>query len=288
MISVEDTTFIVLLLGNIAFIILYSILAYYNRLTIKEMRESREYQTRPYVVFDFEFQEHLIFYKIENLGNSPAYDVSIDFINDLEDSRGRKLSELKLFKNIPFIPPRKKIRYFFDSTFQFLKKDELEKEINDIEVKYSREPSSATKQSYYKEKYQFDFSIYRDQEFISQTSLDDVVDRLKTIESSLKPLKSLKDIFEMLKYENLENMKYELINFLKENEGLTYREVTKKLGWSLNQTYRILLLLENEGKLKNEVGKYYILQKQDVDKEVKDSFLPEMPSSEKHPSQEEE
>jgi len=90
-------------------VILHSLSFTAYLLTIKEMRESREYQTRPYVVFDFEFQEDLIFYKIENLGNNPAYDVSIDFINDLEDSRGRKLSELKLFKNIPFIPPRKNI-----------------------------------------------------------------------------------------------------------------------------------------------------------------------------------
>jgi len=83
-------------------------------------------------------------------------------------------------------------------------------------------------------------------------------------------------------------MKCELINFLKENEGLTYKEVAKKLGWGLNQTHSILLLLENEGKLKNEAGKYHILQKQNVDNEVKESFLTEVPSSEKYPSQEEE
>ena len=118
---------------------------------------------------------------------------------------------LNLFKNIPFIAPRKKIRYLFDSAISFLKNDELEKEITNVEVKYSREPSSAAKRSFYKEKYQFDFNIYRDQEFISQKSLNDVVTRLKEIKNSLKPLISLKDIFEMLKYENLENMKSELI-----------------------------------------------------------------------------
>lgn len=95
--------------------------AFANLLQAVEVQRQRESQERPYIIVYFEATNNGAFYcVIENVGNSPAYDLRIKFKPSPIDYSDRPLNEISLFANpITFLPAGKSIRQIIGGTFRF-------------------------------------------------------------------------------------------------------------------------------------------------------------------------
>jgi hypothetical protein len=93
---------------------------------ITEAQREREQRERPYIYAYFDAASSgLIYFVIENAGNSPALDVSISFHDPVPERHdGTPLNSLSLFQNvISFMPPGKNYRQYVDIGPSLLKED---------------------------------------------------------------------------------------------------------------------------------------------------------------------
>ena len=110
---------------------------------------------RPYVIVDFQFEVGLLYIALQNIGELPAYGVSVKFNRKLIGLGGDKLiSNLPLFKNIPFFAPQKTIRTLFDSSAAYFDRGDS------TIVKLTIEYTDGKKKSY-RDKITHDLNIYR-------------------------------------------------------------------------------------------------------------------------------
>ena len=80
---------------------------------------------KPEVIVDFIFDNGLFFISVENIGAKPAYKVSTKFDKEIVGVEGKKkISELALFKCIEFLPPKKQIKIFLDSSASYFGRNE--------------------------------------------------------------------------------------------------------------------------------------------------------------------
>jgi hypothetical protein len=78
----------------------------------------------PDVIIDFIFNEGLFFISIKNIGKKSAYRISIQFDNKIYGVEGKKeISSLSLFKKIEFLPPKKEIITFLDTSVSYFRCD---------------------------------------------------------------------------------------------------------------------------------------------------------------------
>lgn len=101
--------------------------AFASLLQAVEAQRQREDSERPYVIAYFEASSNGAFYfVIENVGNSPSYNLNIHFKPSPIDHAGRPLNEISLFKNpITFLPTGKPIRQIIGATFHFFENNKL-------------------------------------------------------------------------------------------------------------------------------------------------------------------
>lgn len=87
---------------------------------VKEARELREEQNRPFVVVDFDVEGgYLVHLQVENMGTSLARDVRIEIDPPLESAIEIEISKLKMLNDgIATLAPGKKYRAFFDMSFR--------------------------------------------------------------------------------------------------------------------------------------------------------------------------
>jgi len=99
---------------------------------IKDSEESR----KPEVILDFEYDNNnnnnssssssgaaagILYIIIENIGLSSAYNISIKFDKEITGVEGnKKISAMKIFDRIEFLPPHKKIRIFVDTFVSYM------------------------------------------------------------------------------------------------------------------------------------------------------------------------
>ena len=77
------------------------------------------------VIVDFTVDGGLLFVSVANIGDRPAHDVATRFDQDFRGAAGdRAVGELPLFRQIPFLAPRKEIRTFVDSLGAYLGRGE--------------------------------------------------------------------------------------------------------------------------------------------------------------------
>jgi hypothetical protein len=90
-----------------------------------EIQRQREAQERPYIIAYFEGTTNgAICFTIENVGNSPAYDLEIKFKSAPIDFAGRPLNQISLFaKPITFLPASKSLRQIIDAGYRFFAED---------------------------------------------------------------------------------------------------------------------------------------------------------------------
>ena len=86
-----------------------------SRVRKRNPQENVLEEDRPEVIVDFEYENGLLFIVIENIGPDSAYDVSEKFDKSISSLQKSRISSLKIFKSLRFLPPRKKIRIFVDS-----------------------------------------------------------------------------------------------------------------------------------------------------------------------------
>jgi hypothetical protein len=87
---------------------------------VKEARELREEQNRPFVVVDFDVEGgYLVHLQVENMGTSLARDVQIDIDPPLESAIEIEIGKLKMLnEGIATLAPGKRYRAFFDMSFR--------------------------------------------------------------------------------------------------------------------------------------------------------------------------
>ena len=80
-------------------------------------------ERQPDVIVDFVFEDGLFFIAIKNLGDSPAYDVSVAFNKKFTGVEGTKeISALPLFRNLAFLAPHKEIVAFLDTSASYFRR----------------------------------------------------------------------------------------------------------------------------------------------------------------------
>jgi hypothetical protein len=84
-------------------------------LQVRQGRQVREDQTRPYVIVDFEFRGLLVMLTVSNIGTTPATDIRIEFDRPLESpTRGMDANRFAVFSEaIPMLAPGRKINLTF-------------------------------------------------------------------------------------------------------------------------------------------------------------------------------
>lgn len=117
----------------------------------------------PDVILDFIFDEGLFFISVNNIGDKPAYKVSVKFDSKIYGLGGTKeISALPLFRNIEFLAPQKKIVTFLDSSNSYFSGKEPTK----ISARISFRDSAARKHLV---TINHDLEIYREIGFINRT-----------------------------------------------------------------------------------------------------------------------
>jgi hypothetical protein len=152
---------------------------------VREARLTREDQSRPFVILDFEISRppfiHLV---VKNIGKSIARRVRIQTDPPLASSLDGKpqwepIAKLRLFsEEIPSIAPDREIWMFFDSF-----KDRAQGQFDDlyrVTVTYEGERGRS-----YADEMVLDLSIYRNISVIDQHTIHDVHKQLKKIADSV-------------------------------------------------------------------------------------------------------
>lgn len=102
-----------------------------SKLTLQEMKETRDQENAPYVVAYFEFDNHDINLVIENVGKGLAKNVKIEFDPKLVSSIGEDINEISFIKDgIGSMPPKYKLKTIFDSTVGYYGGENFPKKYN--------------------------------------------------------------------------------------------------------------------------------------------------------------
>lgn len=116
----------------------------------------------PEVIVDFVFEDGLFFISIRNISDKPTFNVSIKFDKKILGVEGSKeISELPLFKNIEFLPPKKEIVTFLDTSASYFKRGEPTK----ISTRISYQDFKGTK---YTTTINHDLDIYKEIGYIKR------------------------------------------------------------------------------------------------------------------------
>lgn len=67
------------------------------------------------VVVDVVFEDGVLYLELANLADRPALNVECSFDPALVDAEGRDVSQLRLFRHVEFLGPRRRVRTLLDS-----------------------------------------------------------------------------------------------------------------------------------------------------------------------------
>ena len=132
--------------------------------TVAVSRQSgtQESQGQPAVILDFVFEQGLFHVVVANISDACAYSVSVKFDKPFRGLGGTtEVSSLPLFRQIPFLAPRKRIETFLDTSYAYFQR---------------REPTRITaiisfrdaERRMYERRITHDLSIYKQVTFLSK------------------------------------------------------------------------------------------------------------------------
>jgi hypothetical protein len=151
---------------------------------VKEARELREEQNRPFVVADFDVEGgYLVYFQVENMGTSLARDVRIEINPPLESASKIDISKLKMLnEGIATLAPGKKYRTFFDMSFR-RNEERPDLPMNyKARVSYSDEKRKRT----FNEALNLDLDQYMHINTITQHGLHDIHEQLERLRKILE------------------------------------------------------------------------------------------------------
>ena len=116
----------------------------------------------PDIVVDFIFDRGLLYIAIINIGEAPAFRISVKFNREIRGVGGAKvISEMPLFRKIEFMPPDKKITTFLDTSSSYFER----RQPTEIETTIS---FSDRHGKHYKNQIKHNLDIYRDIGYIKE------------------------------------------------------------------------------------------------------------------------
>jgi hypothetical protein len=107
------------------------------------------------VVVDVVFEEGVFYLELANLAERPALNVACSFDPPLVDAEGRDVSELRLFRHVAFLGPRRRVRTLLDSLPGYFKRDHTASVAVTVEYERPGELRRVTKLTH-------DLEIYRE------------------------------------------------------------------------------------------------------------------------------
>ena len=88
------------------------------------------------MVVDVVLEDGVLHLELANLADRPALDVVSAFDPPLRDAAGRDVSELRLFRGMPFLGPHRRVRTLLDSVAGLARGDGLQRVA--VTVEYAR------------------------------------------------------------------------------------------------------------------------------------------------------
>lgn len=153
---------------------------------VREARELRLEQNRPFVIVDFELDEskgYLVFFEVANMGTSLARDIQIEIDPPLESAIDVEMDKLKMLsEGIATLPPGKKLRTFFDMSFR---RNEQRPDLpmnHRATVRYADEK----RKRHFTETYDLDLDQYMNMQFVTKHGLDDIHKQLEKIRTVME------------------------------------------------------------------------------------------------------
>jgi hypothetical protein len=156
--------------------------AVYGRRQLKEARELREAQTRPFVIIDLGSSAHTLFdLVVKNIGPTLARDVRFEFDPPIRSTDGDlDPNKLKMFREgISTLAPGKEIRTLFERGPARHKSDLPD--TYEVTVAYTDQTGKRA----YEEKIDLDFGIYWDRQTVSRRDVHDLYKQLETIANEI-------------------------------------------------------------------------------------------------------
>lgn len=186
-----------MLLSNIATLIsasaslIVALLTFRNtnltKKSIEEMRIAREENSRPFIIAGYEVDERrIVQFYVENLGASPAVNVSVSLEIPIKVKRedGAVLLDIQkdIFdKPIKYIAPKEKIKTALFPTWVIPEEIKPYAE-NDVEITYS----SIENKKQYKEKHQIGLKHYVESFYTDNYTMTDLVKQIKNLNETLE------------------------------------------------------------------------------------------------------
>lgn len=173
-----------LLLATTAYVYVSSRLAYETKILAIETEKMRKTQINPKMSIHLSSSIVQVIFKnlvIENIGNGPAYNVKFKLNKDFTLYDGRELSEIRIIKDgIPYLPPKEKFEFCLTDTNYLKYADEC----LIIEATYKNSDGES-----FIEKFILDFSLWKNLKIINIDGINQIVDKLENINTSLNNLK---------------------------------------------------------------------------------------------------
>jgi hypothetical protein len=101
----------------------YLALGYFAWRQLRQVRELRDEEARPYVIVDVAARSVVLYVSIRNIGKTPAYNVRITFDHPLESTRKTRADFMSVpvfAAPIPMLAPNREIQVLFDSATELL------------------------------------------------------------------------------------------------------------------------------------------------------------------------
>jgi hypothetical protein len=175
-----DVVQVGLVAGQLVVLIVAAIFA---RNQVKEARELREEQNRPFVVVDIQSDPgSLVYLEVVNMGTSLACDVRIEIDPPLESAIDIPVGKLKMLnEGIATLAPGKKYRTFFDQGFR--RNEDSDLPMNYVAtVTYTDEKGKRP----FKETMNLDLDLYMDMTEVTRHGEHEIHERLKEIRDVFK------------------------------------------------------------------------------------------------------
>lgn len=156
----------------------------FARNQVREARELREEQNRPFVVVDFDCEEgYMMYLEVVNMGTSLARDVTIEIDPPLESAIGIEVGKLKMLnEGIATLAPGKQYRTFFDMGFRRAEAERDYTMNHTARVRYTDERGKRA----FEETLNLDMDQYMHMNTVTRRGIHDVHKQLEAIQKTLK------------------------------------------------------------------------------------------------------
>lgn len=141
---------------------------------VRQMKETSDEESRPFVIPDIDFENHIGYFEVKNIGKLPARDLLVSITPDLIGIGGRNISQTLFSRPISFVPPSKVIKTVVDMGVEMSKDSYPKRYEITLEYKWGNKNTST-------EKYVVDFSYRKGILYVNNKGLHDIAKSLEQL-----------------------------------------------------------------------------------------------------------